>query len=179
MRIVGGACKKRQLRTPGKGIRPTRGMIREAIFNILSDRVVGALILDVFAGSGALGIEALSRGAKACTFVERRPGTLRSNISTFALDRQVQVLSEDFRPALRRLKKQEFDVIFADPPYNRNYIQETVEMIARYALLAKDGMIVAEHSILERYEIPEGLNVWKQKRYGDTSVSFIEHRNPV
>ncbi|UCF70641.1 MAG: 16S rRNA (guanine(966)-N(2))-methyltransferase RsmD [candidate division WOR-3 bacterium] len=179
MRIVGGACKKRHLRVPGKGVRPTRGMIREAIFNILSERVVGALILDVFAGTGALGIEALSRGAKACTFVERRPGTLRTNLSTFELDRRVRVLSEDFRPALRRLRKQKFDVIFADPPYNRNYIQETVEMIERYALLAKGGMIVAEYSVLERYEIPEGFNVWKQKRYGDTSVSFIEHGNPV
>jgi len=176
MRIVGGACKKRPLKVPGKGVRPTRGSIREAIFNILGDMVMDALVLDIFAGSGALGIEAISRGARHCTFVEKRSHVLRTNITTLALNEQARVLSEDFRPALRRLKDQKFNVIFADPPYNMNYIQPTIEMIARYGMLMSGGMLVTEHSSLEEYAVPDSLKTWKQKQYGDTTVSFIIHR---
>jgi 16S rRNA (guanine966-N2)-methyltransferase len=177
MRIVGGACKKRPLRVPGKGVRPTRGLIREAIFNVLSERVVDARILDIFAGSGALGIEAISRGARHCTFIEKKSRVLRKNIAALAIKEQTRVLSEDFRPALRRSKGKSFDIIFADPPYNRNYIQPAIEMISRYALLATAGIIVVEHSSLEEYAIPEGLVKIKQKQYGDTTISFLRHRN--
>jgi 16S rRNA (guanine966-N2)-methyltransferase len=175
MRIVGGACKKRPLKVPRKGVRPTRGSIREAIFNVLGDRVVDAQVLDIFAGSGALGIEAISRGARHCTFVEKKSHVLRANINALALNEQTRVLSEDFRPALRRSKGQEFNVVFADPPYNKNYIQPTIEMIARYDLLTKDGMLVTEHSSLEEYALPDSLETWKQKQYGNTTVSFIIH----
>ena len=176
MRIVGGVCKKRPLKVPRRGVRPTRGSIREAIFNILGDRVMDALVLDIFAGSGALGIEAISRGARHCTFVEKKSHVLRTNITTLALNEQARVLSEDFRPALRRSKGQKFNVIFADPPYNMNYIQPTIEMIVRYNLLTKNGMLITEHSSLEEYAVPGSLETWKQKQYGDTTVSFITHR---
>lgn len=177
MRIVGGACKKRSLRVPRKGVRPTRGIIREAIFNILGDGVADSMILDVFAGSGALGIEAISRGAKHCTFIEKRPDVLRTNIARVNLHDQARVLSEDFRPALRRSKGRKFDVIFVDPPYNKQYVQPAIEMIARYDLLATDGIIVAEHSSVEKYTMPDSLTPWKQRQYGDTTISFLRYRN--
>ncbi len=175
MRVVGGACKRRLLKTPARGVRPTRGSIREAIFNVLGGVVEDALVLDIFAGSGALGIEALSRGAKHCTFVEKRPRVLRANLALLGLSDRSLVLSEDFRPALRRSKGNAFDVIFCDPPYNRHHIQPTLEIIARYDLLSADGIIAAEHSPLEHYEMPENMKLWKQKNYGNTTVTFLEH----
>ena len=176
MRIVGGACKRRSLKVPKKGIRPTKGLVRGAIFNILGDLIMNADILDIFAGSGALGIEAISRGARNCIFVETRPRHLRENISKLVSDKQVRIIAEDFRRALRRLKHRKFGVIFADPPYNRSYVQSALEAIANHDLLAHGGMIVIEHSPSEDFAIPETLEKIKEKKYGDTIVSFIGHR---
>lgn len=176
MRIVGGACKRRSLRVPARGVRPTRGMIREAVFNILGDRIVDAEILDIFAGSGALGIEALSRGAKHCVFIEKSARVLRANIAGLSFKEQTTVLAGDFRPALRRLRGRSFDVIFADPPYQMNYLQPTIELVAKHALLARDGMIVVEHSSNEEPLIPDGLALHKRRIYGDTTISYVKHR---
>ncbi|MDH4211334.1 MAG: 16S rRNA (guanine(966)-N(2))-methyltransferase RsmD [candidate division WOR-3 bacterium] len=176
MRIVGGACKRRSLKVPKKGVRPTKGIVRGAIFNILGELNMNAEVLDVFAGSGALGIEAISRGARHCVFVEKHPRHLRTNVSNLLSRSQARIIAEDFRRALRRLKNLQFGVIFADPPYNRNYVQLTLEEIAGYDLLARGGMIVIEHSPLEEFTIPDTLEMVKEKKYGDTAVSFIIHR---
>ncbi|MBE0432842.1 16S rRNA (guanine(966)-N(2))-methyltransferase RsmD [candidate division WOR-3 bacterium] len=169
-------CKRRSLKVPAKGVRPTRGMIREAVFNILGDRIVDAEVLDIFAGSGALGIEALSRGAKHCTFIEKSARVLRANIASLSLKEQTTVLAGDFRPALRRLKGRNFDVVFADPPYKMDYVQPTIELIVRHTLLARDGMIVVEHSSIEDLSLPDELTAIKKKQYGTTSISYIVHR---
>ena len=117
MRIVGGTWKGRNIKVPKKGTRPTKGIVRGAIFDVIGDKIAQAEVLDIYAGSGALGLEAISRGAKSCTFVEKLPDVLFHNIKTFSPRQSVVVLSNDFRPALKKLKDQEFDVIFADPPY--------------------------------------------------------------
>ncbi|UCD05805.1 MAG: 16S rRNA (guanine(966)-N(2))-methyltransferase RsmD [candidate division WOR-3 bacterium] len=176
MRIVGGACKKRSLKVPKKGIRPTKGIVRSAIFNILGEQHMNAEVLDVFAGSGALGIEAISRGARHCIFVEKKPRHLRMNLSKLISKSQARIVAEDFRRALRRLKNQEFDVIFADPPYNKNYVQLTLNEIVRYDLLAREGVVVIEHSPSEEFTIPDTLEKIKQRKYGDTAISFFKHR---
>ena len=176
MRIVGGACKKRSLKVPRKGVRPTKGIVRGAIFNILGEQIMNADVLDVFAGSGALGIEAISRGAKHCIFVERNAHHLRMNVGNLASKSTARIVAEDFRRALRRLRNQQFDVIFVDPPYNKNYLQPTLKEIARYDLLARGGMIVIEHSPSEEFSIPDTLEWVKKRKYGDTTISFIRHR---
>jgi 16S rRNA (guanine966-N2)-methyltransferase len=176
MRIVGGACKRRSLKVPKKGVRPTKGIVRGAIFNILGELNMNAEVLDVFAGSGALGIEAISRGAKHCVFIEKHPRHLRTNITNLVSRSQARIIAQDYRRALRRLKDQKFGVIFADPPYNRNYVQRTLEEIAGYNLLARGGMVVIEHSPLEEFTVPDTLEKIKEKKYGDTTVSFIGHR---
>ena len=176
MRIVGGACKRRSLKVPSGGVRPTRGMIRAAVFNVLGDRITDSDVLDIFAGSGALGIEALSRGARHCTFIEKNPRVLRANIAGLALRDRATVLAADFRPALRRLKDRRFGIIFADPPYRMRYLQPALEMIARQGMLAQDGLIVAEHAPHEEFVVPEGLSVARQKKYGNTTISYVEHR---
>jgi 16S rRNA (guanine966-N2)-methyltransferase len=177
MRIVGGAYKRRSLKVPKKGVRPTKGIVRGAIFNILSDLIMNAEVLDIFAGSGALGIEAISRGARHCVFVEKRPRHLRANISDLLSGSQARIIVEDFRRALRMLKDRKFGVIFADPPYDRHYVQIVLEEIDDHDLLTHGGMIVIEHSPSEEFTVPEALEKIKERKYGDTKLSFIRHRN--
>jgi 16S rRNA (guanine966-N2)-methyltransferase len=175
MRIAGGACNKRSIRVPKKGIRPTKGIVREAIFNIIGAKIHGAQVLDIFAGSGALGIEAISRGAQQCVFVERNPATLQANVTNLSLRKQVTIFAHDFRRALRLLKKREFDVIFADPPYNKGLTEKTIELVERHVLLANGGILVIEHSPREKISVPETLSVFKQKKYGDTEITLLRH----
>ncbi len=176
MRIVGGMWRGRFIKVPKKGIRPTKGIVRGAIFNIIGASIRRAEVLDVFAGSGALGLEAMSRGAERCTFIERIPKCLFQNIESLTTKKAVKVLAEDFRSALRKLGKTEFDVIFADPPYKKQYAEKAVFLIARHGLLRNGGMIVLEHSPLENISLPDLFAIFKRKKYGDTTVSFLEHR---
>ena len=176
MRIVGGACKKRSLKVAKKGVRPTRGIVRAAIFNVLGEMIKEAEVLDVFAGSGALGIEAVSRGAKSCIFVDKNTRLLRENVNRLLTGKNTRIIGADFRTALRRLKNLTFDVVIADPPYNRKYVQRTLDQIERYDLVKKKGVIVIEHSPDEGFSTPEIYSKFKEKRYGDTTVSFFEHR---
>ncbi len=143
---------------------------------MIGAKIQNAQVLDIFAGSGALGIEAISRGAKDCTFVEREPRTLRANIRVISIRNQANIVAHDFRRALRFLKKREFDVIFADPPYNRDLIQKTIELVKRYDLLTTNGLLVLEHSLRENMSVPDTFSIAKQKKYGDTAITLITHR---
>jgi 16S rRNA (guanine(966)-N(2))-methyltransferase RsmD len=176
MRIVGGTWRGRFIKVPKKGIRPTKGIVRGAIFDIIGAGVKQAEVLDIFAGSGALGLEALSRGAKTCTFIETAPQCLFHNIESFDIKKEVKVLTKDFRPALKKLKKMQFDLIFADPPYRKQYATNTVSLIAQHRILRNGGMIVLEHSPGKDISFPEPFSVFKQKKYGGTMISFLEHR---
>jgi 16S rRNA (guanine966-N2)-methyltransferase len=176
MRIVGGACSKRALKVPRKGVRPTKAIVREAIFNVIGNRINNARVLDIFAGSGALGIESLSRGAKHCTFVEKDPKILRDNITALSFEKNVTVLAHDFRRALRLVRKYTFDVIFADPPYNKKLAQIAVNLVSKYDLLSDNGLIIIEHSPREKIAVPETLSTCRERKYGDTTISILEHR---
>jgi len=174
MRIVGGACKKRPIKVPKGGVRPTKGIVRGAIFNIIGDNVIDAEVLDIFAGSGALGLEAISRGAKSCIFIEKNPRFLFENIKYFSCnDKKIQIIIGDFRLGLRRLKGKEFDIIFIDPPYHDNYVQTTLNLISKNHFLKENGMIVVEHYYEKKLSLPEGFAIFKKKKYGETVVSFI------
>ncbi len=173
MRIAGGRDKGRRIKVSRKGIRPTKALVREAIFNIIRTRMYDAEVLDIFAGSGALGIEAVSRGAKSCVFVEKKPKILLQNIQNFSLMNNTKVIRSDFRAGCRRMKGKKFDIIFLDPPYNRNYVQKTIGLISQYSLLKEDGIIVAEHCTEEEFDIPEDLSQIERRSYGDTAVTFI------
>jgi 16S rRNA (guanine(966)-N(2))-methyltransferase RsmD len=176
MRIVGGTWRGRFIKVPKKGIRPTKGIVRGAIFDIIGTGVKQAEVLDIFAGSGALGLEALSRGAKTCTFVEKAPKCLFHNIESFDIRKEVTVLTKDFRPALKKLAKIQFDLIFADPPYRKQYATKTVSLIAQHKILRNGGLIVLEHSPGEDMSFPDTFSMFKRKKYGDTMISFLEHR---
>jgi len=173
MRIVGGDSKGRRLKVSKTGTRPTRSIVRETIFNIIGPRVNAARILDVFAGSGALGIEAISRGAANCIFVEKRTKILAENIAKLSLSDQTEIIRGDFRAGLRKLKERSFNLIFLDPPYHRNYLEKTLILIVSHDLLHKGGVIIAEHSPEDTFVLPDHLSVFKKKQHGNTIVTFI------
>jgi 16S rRNA (guanine966-N2)-methyltransferase len=177
MRIVGGIKKGQRLKVAHRGIRPTKSIVREAIFNIIRERVQEAKILDIFAGSGALGIESLSRGAAHCVFIEKHPKTLRENLSKMRLTDHAEIINSDYRTGLARLKKRSFDLIFLDPPYQKGYLENTLQLITAHGLLEPDGMIIAEHSSKKKITVPDMISTFKRKQYGETSITLFVKTN--
>jgi 16S rRNA (guanine(966)-N(2))-methyltransferase RsmD len=173
MKIIGGRNKGKAIRTAKQGVRPTKAIVRAAVFNILQDKVIKASVLDVFAGSGALGIEALCRGAEAACFIENQPRVLLDNLDRFALHDKAQTLPFDFRRALKKLKGHRFDLIFLDPPYRKTFLTQSLRLIGEVGLLKSDGLIVAEHHRRDHFRLPENYRILKAKEYGETTVTFI------
>jgi 16S rRNA (guanine966-N2)-methyltransferase len=174
MRITGGIHKGRQIKIPKRGVRPTKGIVRGAIFNIIGSHIQSAHILDIFAGSGALGLEALSRGATSCVFIEKKSKVLRENIKNlYPRAQTIRIISSDFRLGVKKLPNKQFDIIFVDPPYHTHYTQKTLALITKYNLLRDNGVIIAEHHSDESLEIPKTLSLKKKRKYGETTVSFI------
>jgi 16S rRNA (guanine966-N2)-methyltransferase len=178
MRVIAGAFKGRVL-APVKGCtRPTGAKVREAIFNILGPAVVGARVLDLFAGTGALGIEALSRGAREAVFVEDHPEALkglRRNLEQLGLGSRTVVLALPVAAALRKLSGggERIDLVFLDPPYGRDTAAATLAVLGEGELLAPQALVVAEHS--KREQLPEECGRLQQqdlRRYGDTQVAI-------
>ena len=177
MRIVGGTLGGRVLKAPaGQSTRPTSEKVREAIFNILPD-VTGAHVLDLFAGSGGLGIEALSRGAEHVTFVDSGKDALRvlrGNLADLALDARATVIAADAIAAARRAPPAPWRFVFVDPPYASDLATRSVLALPATSLTA-DAQIIIEHD--RRHAPPEALGSMlrtDQRRYGDTLVSFYE-----
>jgi len=183
MRIVAGRYKGR--RFPAKlpqGVRPTADAVRESIFNTLYNLLSfeNIAVLDLFAGSGALGIEALSRGAASCTWVEKSRKTsiyIQNILKSFDIDnRNNRVVT---KPALKYLQSIDnepdaaFGLIFADPPYALKTCNAVLNLIIEKKLLAIGGVIVLEHSVTEHIVIGEGLKLLSDKKYGDTKVEIV------
>jgi 16S rRNA (guanine966-N2)-methyltransferase len=178
MRVIGGEFKGRQLSvTRGRLVRPTSDRVREAIFDILGPVWTFRRVLDLFAGTGSLGIEALSRGAEEAVFVEQSKGALtvlKENLKALGLKAKVWVLPVPVKKGITVLgeRGEVFDLIFMDPPYGTAVVGKTLEEIARRGILASSGLIVAEHATRDRILLPRGLELAQQRRYGDTTVSF-------
>lgn len=173
MRVRSGLLKGRELVYPRSGLRPTKDITRQAIFNILADRVAGARVCDLFAGGGSLGVEALSRGAQSAVFVERDPAVLRCLTQNVAGLAQAEVARGTIPAVLKRLAGREYDIVLADPPYRKGLVGECVTAVAQLDLLAPGGLVVVEHAAAEPPVAPEGWQVYKQARYGDSLVTII------
>lgn len=179
MRIVaGGARGKRLSVPPGRDVRPTSDRVREALFSSLGESVRDARVLDAFAGSGALGLEALSRGAAKATFMEAGREALaavRSNAAGPVFEGRCEILPGDSLTGARRLAKagRNFDIILLDPPYVSDLLARMLEVIAAGRLLAPGGCIVAEHPRDVPPTLPPGFEFTRTRNYGNTSVSFI------
>jgi 16S rRNA (guanine966-N2)-methyltransferase len=177
MRITGGRLGGRRLVSPPPGVRPTADRVREALFARLQD-LEGDRVLDLYAGTGALGIEALSRGAERVVFVDRSNASLaalRRNLRTLELDPRARVLRGDVCGALRRLAGEGlcFDLVLADPPYEDRELAAPLALLVSGALLAPGATVVVERS--RRHPVPEvkGLVRHDSRRYGDTELEWF------
>jgi 16S rRNA (guanine966-N2)-methyltransferase len=181
MQIIAGKHKGRKLATlPGNDMRPTSGKVREAIFGILSGLVDDAVVLDLFAGTGAFGLEAISRGAAKAVFVEsdrRSIEIIRKNIAACGEDDRATVIRADIQSNLNLLPASgvSFDIVFMDPPYNRDAIRPAIENLVKTRTLAKGATLIIEHD--KKEEIPAdiaGMEIRDRRKYGKTIVTFME-----
>jgi len=181
MRIIAGAARGRHLRSLKGGLRPTADRVRESLFSMLGQRVVGARFLDLYAGVGTVGLEAISRGAAEAVFVESHWPAARlieENAATCGLAERAEVIHAPVERGLARLRRQErrFDLIFLDPPYGRGEALSVMGRLAqRPGLLEDDGLLICQHSRHE--EIPERIGPYarmRQMRFGETILSIFQ-----
>jgi 16S rRNA (guanine966-N2)-methyltransferase len=181
VRVIAGTLKGRRLVTPrGHGTRPTADQVRTALMDTLMPYLPEATVLDLFAGTGAVGIEALSRGAARTTFVERdrRAGAaLRHNLEVLGLVGSTRVLSMDVERALPRLAAEgaSFDIIFLDPPYETALVPETLAWLGHGRLTRPDGLVVAQHLTKRAPMLAPlpALTRFRARRFGETTLTFF------
>jgi len=182
VRIVAGTFRGRRLQAvPGQHTRPTADRVRESVFNILGDGVVGARVLDLFAGTGALALEAISRGAVQALCIDNHPAALaaiRANIDQLAVADRVRIMRWDLTGEMRRLALGAipFDLVFMDPPYAAGLLDKTLTRLAASGALAPDALVVVEHG--HRSSAPSAHPDYMPvdaRRYGKTLVSFLRY----
>lgn len=182
MRIIAGSARGRKLVSPGtKGggneIRPTSDRAREALFNILGNDVCGARVLDLFAGTGALGLEALSRGADSALFIDKRQsaiGMIDKNIQLTGFSDKVTVLkrdlAKDFFLDSKYIPGEGFSLVFLDPPYKTNLAEELLVLLGKGSCVVRQGIVVVESSVSIKLPEKTGLlRCYDKRQYGDTA----------
>jgi 16S rRNA (guanine966-N2)-methyltransferase len=182
LRIIGGKLRGRKLhKFRGALIRPTSDKLRESIFNILGNRVRTKKVLDLFAGTGALGLEALSRGAETALFVEMRPAALaliRRNISSCQMENRSKTIRWDITRNLNCLKPMglRFDIVFLDPPYAGDRIRPAIKNLIDSRALADGARMIIEHAASELIaeNLPQ-IRISDRRRYGKSIVSILEY----
>ncbi|EIM64473.1 LOW QUALITY PROTEIN: RNA methyltransferase, RsmD family [Desulfobacter postgatei 2ac9] len=178
MRIISGACRGRKLVSdPGKDIRPTSDRVREAVFNILGPGIRGKRVLDMFAGTGALGLEALSRGAQSAVFVDAARSScnvIKRNIELCRMADQARILCHDLIKGALPVFHHTFDLIFMDPPYNKEYPGQVLGKPGFSELLAPGAIIIVEQSGKESLNYPgNSLDKYLEKKYSRTTLTFL------
>lgn len=180
MRVIAGIAKGHKLSVPsGQHIRPTADRVREALFSVLGERVLESRVLDLFAGSGALGIEALSRGAASCIFVDSSRKSIQAiikNLEKTKFQVEAEIIKGNVESVLEQLitRAEQFDLIFLDPPYRIKLtdLKVMLERLSRESLINHDGIVVIEHSSkIDLIGIDRLINK-ATKKYGDTCLTF-------
>ena len=182
MRVISGIAKGRRLKSfKGQAVRPTADRVKESLFNILPRDLSGYRVLDLFAGTGNLTLEALSRGAGEACLIEqsqRAAKLIRENLLALELSQHAHVRIMPVPRAISSLaaRAKEFDLIFVDPPYEKGWVDRVLGAIALGALLAEKGILVLEHNTRENTQKRYGrLGVRDQRCYGDTLLTFFEN----
>lgn len=179
MRIISGICKGRKIKTPkGMDTRPTQDRVRETVFNVLQNYgIYNRDVLDLFAGTGALGIEALSRGAKSLVAIDMRTAKLiKENLEICKLEEKAQVLKGKIMQYKNFLNEKQFDLVFSDPPYLKGGIQETIQILETCDLLRENALIVLEYDQKDDFVVPKNWNLLKEQKFGYTKVSYYMYQ---
>ena len=176
MRVIAGSARGRQLVAPrGTVTRPITDRVKETLFGILAERVIDARVLDLYAGSGSIGIEALSRGAASCEFVEldrRASAAIRENLERTGVAEDASVHQVDVLRYLSRAADDRFNLAFLDPPYEeRAILAPLVRLVAR---LTPGAVVVVKHHWRTPVPEPPGLTNWRERRFGETTLTFLE-----
>ena len=178
VRIISGKVRGMKLVSPtGEDTRPTLDRVKEAIFSMLLPYIVDSKVLDLFAGSGALGIESISRGARRCFFIDNSKQSIKcitTNIKSAQFEELSEIINLDSLVFLKQCTDK-FDIIFIDPPYSQNLYKPALELIAKNKLINDDGIIVLEYDYSEnRPSIPDEFEVVKEKKYGRIGVIVLK-----
>jgi 16S rRNA (guanine966-N2)-methyltransferase len=179
LQVIGGEARGRRLKSPPGGARPTAALVRRSLFDILGASVVGARVLDLYAGAGTLGIEALSRGAASCEFVERDrrcANVIASNLKAIDASSRGRAHCAPVGSWLRRQRERlrEFDLILIDPPYGDSGITPMLNLLAAPLTLAPGTLVVVEGPASHDEEGPAGLSRLRRVRHGDTALTILE-----
>lgn len=179
MRVIGGVYRGRKLRTvDGRAVRPTSDRLRETLFNILARDIEGKDFLDVCAGSGAVGIEALSRGARHATLIDRSRracAVIEDNLESLALEDRATIVNREAVAALRRLaaESRSFDIAFVDPPYEAAVHRDLMAQLGTGVLIDREGIVVVEYRVKRSLEDEFGaLRAYREVKQGESALAF-------
>lgn len=176
MRIIGGTAKGHAIKAPkGMETRPTLDRVRESVFNVLSNKgLLGADFLDLFSGTGAVAIEALSRGAAHAVAVDFKTSKLiLENAIHCRVSDKLEIIPRKLSQLNEHVRGRQFDYIFSDPPYEHGFIQATIDLVLNLNILKPAGILLLEHHKDERFVVPESLECIKQQKFGYTIVSYF------
>ena len=184
MRIISGKARGTKLYTlEGENTRPTLDRVKESIFNIIQNEIEGAKILDLFAGSGAIGLEFLSRGSQKavlCDNSKEAINIIKKNIEKTHMEQQVQILNANFEDCIEKLKNEQFDIIYLDPPYATNYIYKAIEKITKLGIAKEQSMIIIETDDEQRIEKEienTETKIVDKRKYGRATIIFLKLKN--
>ena len=180
MRIISGKAKGTKLYTlQGDNTRPTLDRVKESIFNIIQSQIPEATVLDLFAGSGAIGLEMLSRGAKKAILCDKSKeaiGIIKKNIQKTHMEEKVELYNIDFKECIEKVSKEKFDIIYIDPPYETNFIEKSLEKIIEKNIIQENGIIILETDDEKRIKKEiEKINVAiiDERKYGRANIIFL------
>lgn len=178
MKIISGKYKGRKIEGFDiTGTRPTMERVKESLFAMIQNNLVDSTILDLFSGSGNLGIEAVSQGAKVAYLVDKNKYAcqiMKKNIESIGIN-TCNIINLDYEQALKYFSKQniKFNIIFLDPPYQTDFIEQSIKLIEKYQLLEECGLVIAESDQLDKIIFNETFEIVKQKKYGDKWVAIL------
>ncbi len=179
MKVISGIYKGRKLKfIKDKEIRPSKDIVREAIFDTLRGWIVNKKVLEIFAGSGILGIEAISHGAKKVTFIEKERRcieVIKENIENLKIEKKSEIIKGDCEYEIEKLENMKYDLIIGDPPYNFpiSKLERIMGKIVKLNILKKNGIMVIEHEIKKEIPELESYEVIKRKKYGKTGLTYL------